>query len=50
MSAYINAAAHDANEVLSGFRASLPTIIDIIEAAVLAAVAGFVIVSLNVLF
>ena len=50
MSAYINAAANDAHDVLSGFRASLPTVADIVEAATLAIVAGFVIVSLNVLF
>ena len=50
MSAYINAAAHDAHDILSGFRALLPTVADAVEAAALAAVAGFVIVSLNVLF
>ena len=47
MSAYINTAADDANDILSGFRASLPTLAHIVEAA---AVAGFVIVALNALF
>lgn len=50
MSAFIHAAADDANDILSGFRASLPTIAHVVEAAALAAVAGFVIVSLNALF
>lgn len=50
MSAYINAAAADAHDVLSGFRASLPTIAHVVEAAAVAAVAGFVMISLNVLF
>lgn len=50
MSAYINAAADDANDILSGFRASLPTLAHIVEAAAIAAVAGFVIVALNALF
>lgn len=50
MSAFINAAAHNANDILSGFRMSLPTVADIVEATVLATVAGFVIVALNTLF
>ncbi len=50
MSAYINAAANDASEILSGFRASLPTVGDVVEAVTVAFVAGFVAVCLNVLF
>ncbi|GGE66331.1 hypothetical protein [Niveispirillum cyanobacteriorum] len=50
MSAYLNAAAHDANDVLSGFRASLPTLSHAVEAVAIVAVAGFMAVLLNALF
>ncbi|MBP7336618.1 hypothetical protein [Niveispirillum sp.] len=50
MSAYFNAAANDAHDILSGFRTSLPAVTDVVEASILAIVAGFVIVSLNMLF
>lgn len=49
MSAFFHA-ADDASDILSGFRASLPTAAHVIEALALAAVAGFVIISLNNLF
>lgn len=50
MSAYINAAAHDANDILSGFRASVPTLAHVVEAAGIAAVAVFMAVLVNTLF
>lgn len=50
MSAYINAAADDANDVLSGFRASLSTVADAVEAVAVLSIAAFLTVCMNVLF
>lgn len=50
MSAYLNDAANDAHDILSGFRASLPTAAHVVEAVALLAAAAFVAVTLNILF
>jgi len=49
MSAYINAAAHDADEVLSGFGDFLKDGVSAIEAATVLSVAAFIAVILNAL-
>lgn len=49
MSAFIKSAATDANDILSGFRACLPTMSDVVETAALAVVAGLAVISLNVI-
>jgi hypothetical protein len=49
MSAYINAAAHDADEVLSGFGAFLKDGVSAIEAATVLSAAAFIAVILNAL-
>ena len=50
MSAYVQNAIHDADEVISGFRASMPRINDVIEAATILAIAAFLTASLNAFF
>lgn len=47
MSAYINAAATDANEILSGFRATLPTLSDLVEATIVLSAAALMTGLLN---
>lgn len=49
MSAYINAAAHDADEVLSGFGAFLTDGVSAIEAATVLSAAAFIAMVLNTL-
>ncbi len=49
MSAYINAAAHDADEVLSGLGAFLKDSASAIEAATVLSVAAFIAMTLNAL-
>lgn len=49
MSAFFHA-ADDAHDILSGFRASLPTFAHVVEAVAIAVAASFVMVTLNVLF
>ena len=49
MSAYINAAAHDADEVLSGFGSFLKDGASAIEAATVLSVAAFIATVLNTL-
>ena len=49
MSAFIKSASNDANEFLSGIRACLPTLNDVVETAALAVVASFAVISLNVM-
>lgn len=49
MSAFIHAAAHDADEVLSGFRATLKDSVSVIEATTVLSVAAFFTATLNAL-
>lgn len=49
MSALIHAAAHDADEVLSGFRSTIKDSVGAIEAVTVLAVAAFLATALNAL-
>ena len=49
MSAMINAAAHDADEVLSGFRSFIKDSVGAVEAATILSVAAFMTATLNAL-
>lgn len=50
MSALIHSAAADANEIVSGFRATLINATDVVEATALLSIAASMTILLNVLF